>query len=63
MYKYELVCSASVSGLNSKVRDKVKEGFRPIGAHSHQKATHEGVVEQGVWSNMFCLSMEKKDDE
>lgn len=31
--EYEVVASESVYGLNQKVKAKMAEGFRPIGAH------------------------------
>lgn len=59
-YEYQLVCSKTANTLNQKVNEMVREGWRPMGPHTHQKAHHTDVVESQVWYNVFCISMEKK---
>lgn len=59
-YEYKLVCTHSTEGLTKKVNDMVKDGWRPMGPHTHQKSHHVDVVESTVWYNVFCISMEKK---
>lgn len=59
-YDYKLVCVGSTKALNKEVNKLVKEGYRPMGPHTHQKSNYADVVEQQTWNNMFCISMEKK---
>ena len=43
-YEYKLVCTSSSNTLNQKVNDMVKEGWRPMGPHTHQKSHYQDVA-------------------
>ncbi len=59
-YEYKLICESSVKQLNNTVSGMVKEGFKPMGPHTHSKSHYADIPEPQTWNNCFCISMEKK---
>ena len=59
-YSYKMICVGSSKKLNEEVNKLAKEGYRPMGPHTHQKSNYQDVAEASQWYNVFCISMEKK---
>ena len=59
-YEYKLICETKIQKLNETVADHVKQGFRPMGSHTHQQSHFDDCIMPQQWYNVYCISLEKK---
>lgn len=55
--EYEMICSDSSKGFTKKMNDKLKDGFLPMGQHTHSMA----VTNDGVHYISICMGLARDE--